>query len=51
MSFGCSVIAIELAIRGDVFEAIIVFWIGIIIDAMIIDTLETLTTIEGGEDE
>ena len=49
MSFGCSVIAIELAIKGNIVTAIIVFWIGVIIDAMIIDALETLTTIEGGE--
>ena len=50
MSFGCSVIAIEWAIKGDIVTAIIVFWIGIIIDAMIIDALETLTTIEGDEE-
>ena len=50
MSFVCSVIAIELAIKGDVAVAIIAFWVGIIIDAMIINTLETLTTIEGGEE-
>ena len=48
MSFGCSVIAIELAMKGDVFEAIIAFWVGIMIDAMIIDELETLAT-DGGQ--
>lgn len=50
MSCGCSIIAIELAMKGNVVEAIIAFWVGIIIDAMIIDELETLATIEGGEE-
>lgn len=50
MSFICSVIAIERAINGDVVVAIIAFVVGIMIDAMIIDALETLATIEGGEE-
>ena len=50
MSFVCSIIAIELAIRGDAVVAIIAFWVGAMIDAMIIDELETLATIEGGEE-
>lgn len=49
MSFGCSLIAIELAMKGDVVAAIIAFWVGVMIDAMIIDTLETLAT-KGGEE-
>lgn len=50
MSFICSIIAIELAIKGDVIVAIIAFWVGVMIDAMIIDELETLSTMEGGEE-
>lgn len=43
MSFVCSIIAIELAMKGDVVVAIIVFWIGGMIDAMIIDALEDIS--------
>lgn len=50
MSFVCSVIAIEWAIKGDIVTAIIAFTVGIIVDAVIIDELETLSTIEGGEE-
>ena len=49
MSLVCSVMAIELAIKGDVVMAIIAFWVGAMIDVMIIDMLNTLATIEGGE--
>lgn len=50
MSLVCSLIAIEWAIKGDVVTAIIAFWVGVIIDAIIIDALGTLATIEGGEE-
>lgn len=50
MSFVCSLIALEWATKGDVVVAIIAFWVGVMIDAMIIDTLETLSTIEGNEE-
>lgn len=50
MSFICSIIAIELAIKGDVVVAIIAFWVGAMIDAMIIDKLEALSTMEGGKE-
>ena len=49
MSFVCSIIAIEWAINGDVVVALISFWFGVMIDAMIIDALETLAT-KGGEE-
>lgn len=44
MSFVCSLIAIEWATNGDVVTAIITFWVGAMIDAMIIDALATLAT-------
>lgn len=50
MSFVCSVIAIEWGTKGDIVTAIIAFTVGIIIDAIIIDGLETLANIEGGEE-
>lgn len=49
MSVVCSIIALELAMKGDVVAAIIAFWTGIMIDAMIIDRLETLSTIGEGK--
>lgn len=50
MSFVCSVIALEWGIKGDIATAIIAFWVGVMIDAIIINKLETLATIEGGEE-
>lgn len=49
MSFICSVIAIELATKGGVGVAIIVFMVGIMIDVLIIDALETSLSTEGSE--
>ena len=49
MSFVCSIIAIEWAMNGDIVVAIIAFWVGVMIDSMIIDALETLAT-KGGEE-
>lgn len=50
MSFVCSAIALEWGVKGDIVTAIIAFMVGVIIDAMIIDALDTLVTIKGGEE-
>ena len=50
MSFVCSLIALEWGTKGDIVTAIIAFWVGVMIDAVIIDALETLSTIEGDEE-
>lgn len=49
MTLICSIIALEWAMDGNVVGAIIIFWAGGMIDAMIIDTLETLTAKGGSE--
>lgn len=50
MSLVCSLIAIEWGMNGDIVTAIIAFWVGIMIDAMIIDILGTLATIKRDEE-
>lgn len=49
MSFVCSLIAIEWVINGDIVTAILAFVFGIIIGSLLIDAVETLVAIEGGE--